>query len=217
MALIAPDVVRFSLNGVYLGRPLVNVLDMVVHQMPTGLTRSEAIADVANHIVNVWVEELLPILNADYSLNSISYIDLDREDGLTGERASSNEYELPRAGGLTQAGYSSAVALLVTKVTASRRGQRSGRWFLCPPGEPDITGNIVSSAYIGAMNAALSDMVERLTETGVLPELNYFPTVIHQRNVGTASNPEYEYTGNTQITNLIASNRVSTQRRRNRP
>lgn len=217
MALIAPDVVRFNINGSYLGRPCVNVLDMVVQPDDSGEGRDQAIIDTAGQIINVWCEEMLDFFTQSYSFDSVSWVDLNSEDGFVGVRTSTDTNTLPDLGNIIQPAYSGAVATLVTKETSSRRGQRPGRWFLAPPGEDAVNGNFLVGTYLEALNTALSEVVERLTETGIALGINYFPTVIHTRNTGTPTNPNIVYEGNTQVTNFSAAQRVSTQRRRNRP
>lgn len=217
MALVAPDVVRFSINGTYLGRPAVNVLDMVVQENGLEEDREDAIQDTAGQIINVWVEEMMDFFNEAYTFDNVSWVDLNSTDGTTGTLGSTSTHTLPETGNIVDSPYAGSVAVLVTKVTTSRRGQRPGRWFLTPPGETAIQGNNLLNTFLVLLQEALSTTLERLTETSSIPAVNYFPTVIHTENTGTPTNPVIVYRGNTQITNLVPAGRVSSQRRRNRP
>lgn len=217
MVLVAPDVVRYSINGTHLGRPAVNILDMVVQVGGLGASRADGIKETGEQIINTWVDQMLINLTNTYSFVSLSYIDLNSADGATGEMTASDDYSLPRPGLGGGQPLPASVAMLVTKQTNAGRGSRPGRWYVPGLGEGSVEGNFINGAELVAINERLSDMVERLTETGSVQGVEYFPTVIHTRNIGTPSDPVIEYVNNTQITNLSASARVASQRRRNRP
>lgn len=216
--IVAPDVCRFTFVGEYLSKPCLNTLDMVVlNPVPISGTRSEHIQTVANTLLDAWAEEVAPLSQQSYSFDELRWIDLDSEDGEVGSLTATQSRTLPVNGGGTGEPYTAAVAALVTKVTARQRGLRQGRLFLAPPDETNIAGNILSGPFLAVANANLSDFVERITETSVLDDAQYFPTVVHTRNAGTPQNPNVVYVNNTQITDFQMSGRVSTQRRRNRP
>lgn len=218
MPIVAPDVVRYSINGNYLNRPAVNVLDMVVRSQDSeAQPRDEIIESVAGRLINQWVDNVMTRFNASYSFESVSWVDLNSVDGQVGSRTSTDEYTLPRAAVGAGQPLTAALAMLVEKVTQRQRGSRPGRWFLPAFTEGDINGNIWESGTLVATNAALSNFLEEMTETGLGNEQYYFPTVVHTRNEGTPTNPNIVYVNNTQINDLQASGRVSTQRRRNRP
>lgn len=218
MPLIAPDVCRYSINGNYLNRPAVNVLDMVVQsQDPGARPRDQVIEEVAGRMINQWVDNVMTRFGSSYSFASVSWVDLNSVTGSVGSRTSTDEYTLPRSASGAGEPLTAALAMLVEKVTTRQRGSRPGRWFLPGFTEGDINGNIWGAGTLTATNAALSNFLEEMTETGLGSESYYFPTVVHTRNAGTPQNPNIVYVNNTQITDLQAAGRVSTQRRRNRP
>lgn len=218
MPIVAPDVVRYSINGSYLNRPAVNILDMVVKSQNEGQRpRDEVIPAVAGRMINQWVDNVMTRFNSSYSFQSVSWVDLNSEQGQVGSRTSTDEYTLPRAAPGAGEPLTAALAMLVEKVTQRQRGSRPGRWFLPAFTEGDISGNIWIGSTLSATNDALSNFLEEMTETGIPQQDYFFPTVVHTRNAGTPQNPNIVYVNNTQINDLQAVGRVSTQRRRNRP
>lgn len=217
MPLVAPDVCRFSINGVYLNRPAINTLDMVINDQVGPGTRHDDIEFVAGQMIDAWADNVMTRFGSSYSFRDVSWVDLDSADGEVGSRAETPNTNLPMSASGAGQPLSAALAMLVTKVTTRQRGGRPGRWFLPGFTEGDIEGNIWLESTLVATNAALSEFLEEMTETGTVGDHSFFPTVVHTRNTGTPSNPNIVYVNNTQITDLNASGRVSTQRRRNRP
>lgn len=215
--LVAPDVCRYVIEGTYLSKPCLNVLDMVVQAGDSPVVpRSEVIPEVAKLLIDNWKNKICTNVSSDYTFNAVSWVDLDTADGQTGSRTSSPTYNLPQSGSRPGDPITAAVAILITKETTASRGLRPGRWFIGGLTEGDVSGNIINGSYLGDFNTALGDMVTNLTETGLLEPMHYFPTVVHTKTTGTGASKVTTYKGNTQITNLRASGRVSTQRRRNR-
>lgn len=215
--IVAPDVVRFSMNGDLLGRPCVNMLDMVVLDERVSPDRAEAIEGVAEKMIDGWCDNILGALTVNYAFNSVTWVDLNSLDGSTGIRTSSESHTLPQAGGATGQSYGANSAVLVTKVATSARGQRSGRWFLPAVTEQFTDGNFVTSAYLEALQTACSDYLEQMTQTSPVSGIQFFPTVVHTKNEGTKENPDIVYVGNNQIHDLQPQQRIASQRRRNRP
>lgn len=214
--LVAPSVVRFSVNGRYADRPLVNILDVVISGL-RGIGRSEALGYVSELFLNAWTEVILDRLTAAYTAESLTWVDLDSADGEVGSITATDDHTWPKAGGRQGAANAGNVATLVTKVASQNRGTRNGRWFLPPAPEPDTNGNLLAPSYQATLQAGTSVFLERMTETGLLAPVDTFPTVVHTRNTGTAANPNIVYAGNTQITNLRVETLQATQRRRLRP
>lgn len=214
--ILAPDVVRFTVNGDLLGAPTATILDMVVQADDSGEGRPAAMEETAAVILDAWVDELLPLQVPNFSLTSISWVDLTSLDGTVGEIVSTDDNTLPLTGTRTGEATPSQIAALVTKVCSSNRGTRNGRLFFPGLSEEDVSGNYMTVAYTALLVDAWSNMTEILTETGVALGANYFPTVVHTRNNGTPQNPNIVYVGNTQVTNFLPQRQVATQRRRNR-
>lgn len=214
--LVATDVCRFTINGTYLGRPVANVLDMVVLNMTQG-PRRDVLDDVAGDIIDAWDSHILSWVNDEYQAESVSYVDLDSEDGATGTKSSTTDTSWPANGRSGGDPYAGSVAALVTKETTSARGQRNGRWFIAGLDESFVSGNLIDATVATGIQTELGDLVEELTETGVTVDFEKFPTVVHTQIVGTGDNKAIVYKGNTQITNFALNRRVASQRRRNRP
>lgn len=216
--IVAPDVCRYAFNGTYQGRPCVNILDMVLLQNTLEPdTRAVQCRDTANVLLDQWVEHVLGNLSTSYTLDSVSWIDLDSEDGPVGSLTATDSHTLPLAGGAAGQPYGANSAVLVTKEIDGARGKRTGRWFLPAVTEANAEGNFISNATLTDFQSTLSDFIEGITETGVIEVDQYFPTVVHTKNVGTPDDPIIEYQGNSQVRNFAAQARIASQRRRNRP
>lgn len=217
MAIIAPNCVRVTLVGTYLNRPCLNVMDMAVADANAPNTREDAVRFAAAQVGKVWTTTVMQLLHSSYTLDRVDYLDLSEEDGVVGSLSIVDGVSLPVAGEIGGQAITAAVAVLVTKQTVARRGQRSGRMFVAGLAEQYVEGNILTGEFQGALNDELDTFLASITETSPVAQNEYFPTVIHTRNEGTAANPNIVYAGNTQVTGLSSSGRVSTQRRRNRP
>lgn len=208
MALIVPSIVRCTIAGTYLGSPVANIIDVLVPEGWGDYERDEACKFTAENVLHHWHTHVLPLLKGQYIAESVSYVDLSSVDGVTGTVTSSGAVVWPYPGGVGGEPYSGAIAILVTKSTGSRRGERSGRMFLTPPGEADINGNTIGAPYVTALNDALETFLEEMNDMGV-GDVKTKLHVVHRTRfaeVGTS----------TAITSLSARARVSTQRRRNR-
>lgn len=216
MGLVVAEIVRFTLNGTYLGRPIANVIDMRVGGTGVTDTRSDQIGACANALLDAWASFICPRLSNSYSFTSLTWVDLDSDSGEVGEKSGTANNQLPKAGGRNSPGITGAVAMLVTKQTVSARGERAGRLFIPGLTEDNVDGNIIEPSFLTTMNDDLSQFQEALTETAVLAQWQHAPVVIHTRNQGTPSNPDIVPTGWTTVTAFRANGRVSTQRKRNR-
>ena len=214
--LVAIDVCRFTVNGTYLGRPTANVLDMVVLNNTNG-PRQDVLDDVAGDIIDAWDSHILSWVNTGYEAVSVSYVDLDSEDGVTGVKTSTTDTTWPNNGASDGDPISGSIAALVTKQCPSARGQRNGRMFIAGLDESFVSGNLIDAGVAVGIQTELGDLLEELTETGVTADYEKFPTVVHTQIAGTPENPVLIYKGNTQITNFALNRRVASQRRRNRP
>lgn len=216
MALVAPSIVRFTINGTYLGRPTANVLDVLIVDELAPEDRAQGAENYAEYLRGQWTDHVLPLLSSSYSAESVTFVDLDSETGATGRARNEVSPVWPRAGGISGVPYAGSVALLVTKGGNARRGQRQGRWFLPGLSEANVTGNTVDADMVAAVNVELAEMLEALSAGEGLPFEGALPVVVHTKNVGTPTDPVIEYEGHSTITSLTAQGRVASQRRRNR-
>lgn len=211
--LVAPSVVRFTIHGEVGGRPVNNVLDVVISGN-AGVNRTEAIDEVAVNLLNQWTEVILDRTTSSYTAEFISWVDLDSEDGSVGSYNATDDWTWPKSGGLNGERASGNVAILVTKVTTASRGSRNGRMFLPPPSEDSTSANNLNTAYVESLQAGCSAFLENMTNTAIGAGYQTFPTVVHTRTTGTGANRVTEYLGNTQITDLFVNRLLATQRRR---
>lgn len=207
MPLLVPNVVRCTIHGTYFGAPVANIMDFFVAEGFNGGTREEACETVAGNVLYTWATEMLPALNANYVMQSVSWVDLSEVNGSVGSVTSRGAVTLPLSGQIVGEGYAQNVATLVTKHTVARRGERPGRMFLVPPGESFVEGSFITTAHVTTLNTALEDFLTEVTVDVGTPDIAY-PVVVHAQNLvaGTSS----------RITALTVRRRVSSQRRRNR-
>lgn len=217
MPLVFANLVRYSINGTYLGRPWVNVIDMVVDANGGSNTREADVEEVAGVVLGNFNDHVLDGLNTSVQFNSVSWVDLTALDGSTGNITGANGTNLPQVGTEGGTPYAASVSMLVTKQTVSARGQRQGRWYLVGATEQNVEGNMFTDSHVDDMNTALSLCLEGLTETADLAAPQYYPVVSHTSNHGTTEHPVYEVDAVTQIHDFIPQKQIASQRRRNRP
>jgi hypothetical protein len=213
--IVAPDVCRYTINGTIFGRPTANIMDMVVlPQLST--PRSDSILEVAKNLLDHWTDSTVSLMTPNSQLESVSWVDLDSLDGETGSIIEGNTHTWPEPGTASGESLPASVSVLVTKVAASSRGKRNGRLFLTGASETWTSGNFLTLTALGGYQSGMTDLLEQMTETSVLATTQYFPTVVHTKNVGTPTAPIIEYQGNSQIHAMTVNQRVASQRRRNR-
>jgi hypothetical protein len=217
MPLVAERLCRYALNGTYLGRPSVNILDMNINNNGGINSRTADVVEVGGVVLDSFVEHCLGGMAASYTLHSVSFVDLDSADGPTGTITGTGSHTLPLPGGQGGNSYSANSALLVTKQGASARGSRNGRWYLSALTESVVDGNIVDSSHLADMRDILGDMLANLTETADLAAPQYFPVILHTQTVETGGVKEIHYRGFSQIHGFAVSDTVASQRRRVRP
>jgi len=218
MPLVAPQIVRCAFNGTYLGRPCVNTLDMFAGDgNDVSNPRQTNIDTMLETLFNAWTDHMRGGFSTGYAVNSLTWVDLDTADGATGIKTSSDSHTWPVNGGQGGEAYSSSVALLMTKIGTSARGQRNGRWYLPALTESVVSGNTVDSDHIDDMNGLGSAFVEATTETGDLATTWYYPVLVHTHTNKGTTPPTIEFVGTSQIHSFVAQSQVASMRRRNRP
>lgn len=167
MAFIVPGVTRFAVNQSLEGRAVVNVLDYRIDTTGSTMSRSEAINNQAESIITEWVNWILPLQVDDISLESVSFVDLNSDDGITGSVSSSDSDTLPLPGLVTDDPIPGNTSVLVTKQTTSARGRRNGRMFLAGASEVQTdaaNGNRLSTAAQTGYNSNLSSFLSATNE-----------------------------------------------------
>lgn len=212
--IVAPGVCRYYVNQTYRDRRVVNIIDLVVNDTVGPTSRDEAVNSAAGDVLDAWDQYIRGGQSELLRCDTVSWVDLNSEDGSTGEISSTADTTWPAFGGALGQALPSNVAILVTKQTSSRRGSRNGRMFVAGLTEQNCVGNLIEGGFLSTITADYGDFTEALTETGVIADYQTFPTVVHTRNVGTPSAPVIEYVDNTQITSFSPQATVATQRRR---
>lgn len=212
--IVAPNVVRYYVNQQYNDRKVVNVIDLVVLDAVGPFTREDAVHSAAGDVLDAWDQYIRGGQSTGLICLSVSYVDLNSEDGATGTINGTTDTLWPSAGGAEGQALPSNVSILVTKQTASRRGSRNGRMFVAGLTEQNCVGNNIEQTFLNTITGDYGNFTEALTETGVIADYQTFPTVVHTKNVGTPQNPDIVYVDNTQITSFSPQRQVATQRRR---
>jgi hypothetical protein len=107
----------------------------------------------------------------------------------------------PVTGGISGDADVPSVAILVSKITASGGRANAGRWFL--PGLSETytsTGGTVDATYLANLQAALTAWLTAVNADTTIGDM----VILHS---STSATP-------TPITNVLASSKVATQRRR---
>lgn len=203
--LVAPDVVRYAIEGKCLDQPAFNILDFVVHTAEAGPSRSDYIKTVGKALADNWYD-LTRRVSTSYQCNAIHYTDLDAVDGDVGDISGGNDHPFPFTGGVQQSSEPSNLAIRIDKLTTGGRGTRKGRFYMA--GVPPTTrsgNNLVGNDQVTTQTAA-DAFLSAMTETEVIGDGNYFLTVIHHK--------QGVYSGNTQVTGLTVRTRLSSQSQR---
>lgn len=140
----APRIVRYTLKG-HINRPVANVIDCYVDENIPDAGRTEAVITQAEIVRDAWQDQILAITGNAYIFDGIEYVDLNSEDGVTGFLGPNGDKD--DQGQVSAAQLAPNTSLLVTKETASRRGQRRGRMYLVsvPEGEVGDDGTLTTS------------------------------------------------------------------------
>lgn len=212
MALVAPGVVRFAINGTFAGtRPWTNIWDVDM-LAPIGESRELACLAYANEIVPVWDGSIAQSISEQVVMTDITWVDLDSETGSTG--AISTTGGAGTEGDQTGPVLPANVAVLATKQAASARGSRNGRMYIPGLPESDADGLDISAGALATLNDRLDAFLTALTDPASVQPVAAQPVVLHTRNIGTPSNPNIVYAGHDPILTLVAQSRLATQRRR---
>lgn len=222
MAFVVPGVCRFAINAVFSGREVVNILDMRIDTTGTGTDRIDAIIDQAKVIIESVTDHLTPVQTNDLTYNSVSWVDLDEDDGSTGETSEGNgAVTWPDAGNITTGPTPSNVAVLVTKETTRLRGHRNGRMYLCGVPEADSNDaapNDLGGGALTSWQTAVDDFLASINQDGGSPDYDSRLCVVHILTRGPVVPPAElgpPLTGDSRdVEALVVQTRLATQRRR---
>lgn len=224
MAQTAPNVVRYSLLGRWSNsRPVITVL---AYAVADDGTRLAAVSQAAGVVRDAWQTHVMPLIADNYTLEGVSWVDLDAVDGSTGTIGPNSG--LPADGG--SAGLSAAspnTALLVRKnLEGAQRNTRRGRMYLPPGTEGAIDEDgLILGTQITIINAALAAFLTATTITSEVGNVvSMHQVVVHWPSIPDPEAkpppriPDPDGVGTpTQVVSLIADQLIATQRRRVRP
>lgn len=212
-ALIAPNMVRYTLSGTFGPTTWANVLDYVlVHN--TGIPRPQAIAEHAEVLNDVWEDQLAPLLHVSTVLNRVSWVDLSTADGSTGQiagTASGNDS--------TNDPLPANVSILVRKIApGGGRQARNGRLYQVGFNEESVANVEIAPAAVVDLQEAFQGFLDGTSENSGIDFPNYSANmvVIHQTNQGTPQNPDYVFAGSDFVSSMVVDPIIATQRRRAR-
>lgn len=220
---IVPGVCRYTLEATLFGRSVFNVLDYEVDTTGSTQSRHEAIHDLAGILINEWIDSMIPLFASEYVAQKVSWVDLDDEDGSTGERTSSSGGSFPRAGGSFIQCSPSNVAVLVHKQIEGRRDRRNGRMYLGAVPEdvnPNPTPNVFTSSKLAIYNDKVSAFLGDTNQTDPIGGDAYGSRlcVVHiterypleeKQEIGTPKRGDH-----TNVAALVCDPMMATQRRR---
>lgn len=209
MALIFPDIVRYSIVGSLHGEECINVLDVKMEQTQTGgASRAAMIYETAGDLLNQWSDHIVPLLVSTYTAEEVRWVDLDSATGSTGARSSTDGSTWPESGGggsnpLPNNAYAKIVKALDTHTRTARNGAL--RLGGIPEG---FTAGLDGNQLNETARTNLTDAFENLKDgiNGVLDGWTI--------NIGVLHTINGEATGFTFVANFEPALNVGTLRRR---
>lgn len=217
MALVAPDIARFTLNGDFgsAGSAWANILDVKI-LAAGGFDRADAVPAVAGRLADAWAANIAPNVSTSITLRSVGFVDLDSEDGVTGTYTSGGPITLPFSGTLVGNMSTRNTAYLVHKSGTPTRGSRSGRWYIPGVLETEVGEVQIAAERVTAFNSDLLSFLVDMIGPGPEPVGACDPCIVHTRNQGTPTNPDIVFVGFSPIQALTVDPEAATQRRRMR-
>lgn len=218
MTMTVPDVCRYTIHGTWTnGHVIDNVVDMQIDTTGSTELRAEAVELVAADIIQNWQSQIVPVVTNNYIVTGISWVDLDQEDGTTGELP-------PDSGEIVQSAEVAAsapphVCYLAKKLTSSARGQRKGRMYIAGIPEVSINEDGVLATDAGSapvlMQSALDTFLENINQEDPGPDTHQaFMVVVHLGPRPVAPAPDNRVGTYTLVSALQLDPVVATQRRR---
>ena len=208
--IVIPNIVRYTVNGLYDGEVVANILDMEVEVTSEPIDdRAEAIFEVAGDILNNWDDHVLSLLTSEYQATSISWVDLDSLDGETGERSETSEHTWPSPGRNPGTGMPGNVACRIEKNQDGGRRARNGRMYLvgCSEQATDSANPSRWTAdHLSAANTLMGTFFDGIQSEAGPDGREQALVVIHA--------PEGAAVSSSLVTSLTARSVIATQRRR---
>lgn len=207
MALVAPNIVRYTIVGTLGGEDCMNVFDIrITEDVLEG--REDAIPRVAGDLLNQWSDEIIPFLAAGYTATEVRWVDLDSAAGGTGSVSSTDGTTWPESGGSPDPALPNhTYAKMVKNLENKTRQQRNGALRLggiveaaTAAGSP----NTISAGSRSAYDAAFEALKDGIQEGGVTGSINL--VVVHTVDL--------VFSGYSEIASFSCAPVVGTLRRR---
>jgi hypothetical protein len=209
MPLVVGGICRFAINQRFMGRDVVNILDVHIDLSTLTDSREDAIVDQGKIIARQWKADVMPDLVNDLTIESVSWVDLNAEDGTTGAFAGDGGDTLPSAGGVDNDPSSSNVAILVTKNTNSGRGSKSGRMYVCGLPEAYTSAadpNHISEGFRGTLQGNFDSFLSNVNQEGG-GELVGYDSEIVVVHVPRSGDPSATKVNSFAVQSLLATQR----------
>ena len=208
-ALVAPNLVRYTIEGTYAGQEVANIFDYWVIATNPLESREEALYDQCGDILNNWDDHILSRLASPYTARAVSWVDLESLDGSVGRRSSTDDNTWPKSGGNGSQAFPGNVALRVDKLQNGGRRARNGRTYLV--GLPEVgQGNPTNNEWDGTILTefaeAMGDFLDG-TNSEAGPDGREVDMVVIHTVDGV-------YNSHSNVTGVAARANVASQRRR---
>lgn len=204
--LVVDDIVRLTFEATLNGRPIATIMDVDV--IPgIGRDRSDTSREVAEDAQGAWQDHIVEMLTDHYVFTGTSYVDLNTEDGSTGEVAPDGEK--PIQGATAADVMAPQVQYLIHKnLDTSSRGARSGRLYL-----PGVFESSVDDAGIVNTDTReqFDDQFEDFKDGVNAVILGEFA---REQNLAVVHNPAVGDPSSTRIATFTTDAMVATQKRR---
>ena len=219
---LVPTVCRFTVNGSFGPRKVANIIDMHIDTTGSTHSREEVIPDQAGIILNQWTSDILPNISYAYVAESVSWLDLNSDDGTVGERSSSGGHNWPTPGGFTGSSMPGNVAILVRKLISGGRGSKNGRMYLVGVDESYTFAefNNITASILATLNTKVSHFLDNINQSVGLNEQNYTSLMVVSHILTRYPPKANQEVGSPHtgighgVQNLVVDSTLATQRRR---
>lgn len=207
MALIAPDICRYTIVGSLNGQDCMNVLDVRITDFALA-TREELIFEIAGDLLNQWDDHVLGVVANVYTAEQVRWVDLNSADGSTGARSSTDGNTWPANGRVEYPALPNNTYAKVIKVLEGKgRTERNGALRLGGIMEEQTltpSPNTLTAAAREDINDAFENLKDGINEGVLGASVNL--VVVHT--------VDDEYTGYSEIANFSCAATLGTIRRR---
>lgn len=222
MPFVQEDICRFVVNQRLEGRQVVNILDMQIDTTGSTVSRGDAISDQADIILQEWHDSIRPMQIDDLELLSVSWVDLDQEDGTTGTTVDGSGAAVwPSTGTSAGLPLPGQVSVLIHKNVTATRNTRSGRMYIAGWSEgisDAANGNAVTAAELVTINTNMAAFLGDINQSTPGPdEFQSALVVVHTLSSVNPDPPPdllVEANGYSIVSSLTADSTFATQRRR---